>query len=307
MPAGYTAVANGKFLGSQSTGSDDRFDWAMSQPMTTWLATVAVNKFSQETALTRDGKLVRIFYPAGTSAAVADGYARAANMIDYFETKIGPYPFASYGSILVKDPALYYALETQAMSTFPDDGKQPDESFVAHELAHQWFGDSVSVAKWADLWLAEGSATYFETLWPNRKSPSDFDGAMRDLYDYAVSEGLKAPVVTNRLDLFSDRTYVRGALVLYALRQTVGDPTLFLILRHFVQDNKGGNVTSEDFIRTAVSYSGNSAVRPLLAEWIYGDTIPTLPGTTVATKKSGSVPRPAIVGGCGRDGAACRQ
>ena len=87
-------------------------------------------------------------------------------MMDFFEKVVGPYPFDAYGAVTVDDPALYYALETQAMSTFPS--TDVDDLTVVHELAHQWFGDAVTVARWRDLWLAEGFATYFEYLWPYR-------------------------------------------------------------------------------------------------------------------------------------------
>ena len=111
-------------------------------------------------------------------------------MLPFFERLVGPYPFESYGSVVVDDPVLYYALETQAMSTFPLGA--PTEEVVAHELAHQWFGNSASVAKWEDLWIAEGAATYFEVLWPNRNDPAAFDAAMRDIYDYVVAERCRA-------------------------------------------------------------------------------------------------------------------
>lgn len=143
-------------------------------------------------------------------------------MLIYFEKLIGPYPFASYGTVVVQDPILCYALETQAMSTFPDEDNVPDEAFVAHELAHQWFGNSVSVAKWEDLWIAEGSATYFEVLWPNRNDPAQFDKAMMSSYDYVAKRKLGPVVVEKPQQLFKLRTYYRGAAALYALRLKVG-------------------------------------------------------------------------------------
>jgi aminopeptidase N len=143
-------------------------------------------------------------------------------------------------------------------------------------------------------------------LWPNRNDPSGFTAAMNDLYAYAVANALGPAVVDKPADLFSDRTYVRGALTLYALRLTVGDPTFYSILRHFVQDNKGGNVTSRDFIDTAARVSGNSSVRTLLQSWLYGAALPNLPGAA-ARVAAGKVRPLTIVGRCGRDGARCAQ
>ncbi len=301
VPEGYTGVANGMLVGSKPVGSKRRFQWAMLKPMTAWLATVHVNKFKLDLSRTAGGTPIRVYAPSGVPQSHVDEYAKAGEMIGYFETLIGRYPFAGYGSVIVQDPILYYALETQAMSTFPAEAGPPDEGLVAHELAHQWFGNSISVAKWEDLWIAEGSATYFEVLWPNRDSPAGFDDAMLAIYDYVVDQELGPAVVEAPEELFSDRTYYRGAAALYALRLKVGDSSFFNILRHFVQDNRGGNVTSEDFIRTAVRFSGDGSVRPLLHAWLYEDAVPPLPGLAKRVSKPGPVPKPDIVGGrCGR-------
>ena len=301
VPEGYTGVANGVLVGSKPVDGKRRFTWAMLEPMTSWLATVHVNKFQTDVSHAPDGTPIRVYAPLGTLQSHIDGYAKAGEMITYFETLIGSYPFGSYGSVIVEDPILYYALETQAMSVFPSGSNPPDEGLVAHELAHQWFGDSVSVAHWEDLWIAEGTATYFETLWPNRDDPAGFDADMLAIYDYVVAQKLKSAVVTKPSQLFSDRTYYRGAAALYALRLQVGDSSFFNILRHFVQDNRGQNVTSEGFIRTAVRFSGDGSVRPLLEAWLYDDAVPELPGLAGRKVKQGPVPRPNIVGSrCGR-------
>ena len=251
-----------------------------------------------------------MFYTAATPKADVDNYALAAKMIPFFERLVGPYPFESYGSVVVDDPVLYYALETQAMSTFPLG--TATEDFVAHELAHQWFGNSAAVAKWEDLWIAEGTATYFEVLWPNRNDLAAFDAAMRELYDYVATEEIGPAVVDAPEDMFSDRTYVRGASALYALRLNVGDRIFFRILQTFATTYRGRNATSQDFIRVAVSVSGKQSVAGLLHDWLYEDAVPALPGYTMAASaKRSTVDVPNIVGlRCGRgvhraSGARC--
>jgi len=294
VPAPYSAIANGVVTSARTIGNSRRFVWEMRQPMTTWLATVHVNKFRAKFARTTSGKPISVFYTPATSQADVNGYLLAARMIPYFESLVGPYPFDGYGSVVVDDPLLYYSLETQAMTTFPLGAA--DEAFVAHELAHQWFGDSVSVAKWADLWIAEGTATYFEVLWPNRDDPIAFDAAMRRIYDYVVVNDIGAAVVDAPEDIFSERVYLRGAMALYALRLRVGDPTFFLILRRFAFDYAGRNATSADFIRTAVAVSHNIYVAGLLHDWLYEDAIPSLPGGDGTLARRRSVERPNVVG-----------
>ena len=301
VPAGYTAVANGRFVGSTPLNAKRRFKWEMREPMTTWLATIHVNKFQTSLTHAPDGTPIRVYAPVAVPQSHIDGLARAGEMITYFERLIGRYPFASYGSVVVDDPSLYYALETQAMSTFPSGTNPPDEALVAHELAHQWFGNSISVAHWEDLWIAEGSATYLETLWANRDNPSNFDRAMLDIHDYVVDSKLGPAVVEKPSELFSDRTYYRGAAALYALRLKVGDSSFFNILRHFAQDNRGGNVTSQGFIDLAVRFSGDASVRPLLEAWLYDEAVPALPGMAGRRAKPGPVTKPDIAASrCGR-------
>ena len=239
---------------------------------------------------------------SGIPADLAAACARAGLIL--FEVPYGT-PFIAVArahSEAIAAPAYArrtWALETQSLSIFGARGAGEDTIF--HELAHQWFGNSVSVAKWEDLWIAEGAATFFETWWQHRKDRAAFDQAMLDIYDYVVAQNLGPAVVDRPEDLFSDRTYYRGGAALYALQLQIGDSSFFNIMKHFAQDNRGRNVTSEDFIATAVRFSGDGSVRTLLESWLYDDAVPALPGKAKRTARTGPVPRPDIVGGrCGR-------
>jgi aminopeptidase N len=283
IPFGYYGIANGVPVSSYRVGSKVRSVWQMKQPMATWLATVNVNKLNVYSVRTSNGTPVRIYYPKGSPRSHAPGYALAAQMIPYFESLIGPYPFEAYGSVVVEDPALHYALETQAMSTFPSGPIPPSEASVAHELAHQWFGNSVSVAKWKDLWIAEGAATYFEILWPHRNDPASFDKAMYDNYSYVLNAKLGPAVVDTAGQMFSDRAYNRGAATFYALQLTVGDATFYKMLKTLITKYKGKNISTQNFIDTAVAVSGDVTLRPMLQSWIYDAVVPALPTTPGVT------------------------
>ena len=303
VPAAWTVAANGVLKSVRAIGMSKRFTWEMRQPMTTWLATVHVNKFNLNLTRASDGTPIRVYSTPATPPEDVAGYALAGEMLTYFEQLVGPYPFGSYGSVVVDDPALYYALETQAMSTFPVESA--DAAIVAHELAHQWFGNSVSIAKWEDLWIAEGTATYFEVVWANRGDAAGFHAEMRDLYDYVAENEVGPAVVDAPEELFTDRTYYRGAMALYALRLTVGERAFFRTLATFTTIYRGRNATSADFIRIAVLVSGKPAVRNLLNAWLYQEAVPPLPGqppvAAGAMARRAPVAPPDLVGSrCGR-------
>jgi aminopeptidase N len=300
VPSPFGGIANGKLSSYRVVGSKRRFVWEMREPMTTWLATIHVNRFGVMTTTSSSGVPVSVFSTGATPKKDIAGYALAAQMIPYFEHLIGRYPFETYASVVVDDPILYYALETQSVSTFPLGAA--DQAIVAHELAHQWFGNSASVAKWEDLWIAEGTATYLEVLWPNRDNPTAFDRKMRQMYRYVRLNELGPAVVDAPEDMFSERVYLRGAQALYALRLTVGDKTFFRILATFAAAYRGRNATSADFIRVAVSISGKPGVADLLEDWLYEDPVPPLPGEAAVTMES-TAEIPDVVGTrCGRGG-----
>ena len=215
-------------------------------------------------------------------------------MLDFIEKLVGPYPFDGYGAVMVDDPELFYALETQAMSTFQSGSV--DELTVVHELAHQWFGNAVTVAQWRDLWLAEGFATYFEYLWQHRGDRPGLEADLAGLHDFIVQEGVGPAVVSRPQDLFASNTYYRGALTLHALRLTVGDDKFSRIIRTYYRTYRNGNATSADFIEVA-SGIGGATVRPLLRAWLYEQPVPPLPGSAVAQAqalKTGPVAPPAL-------------
>ena len=153
---------------------------------------------------------------------------------------------------------------------------------MVHELAHQWFGNSVAPARWSDLWLNEGHATWYELGYAAELFGLDLEATMRAAY--ADGDRLRAevgPVARPKSGeprvLFSDNVYAGGALVLYALRQRVGDAAFRTIERAWVDERRDGVASTEDFIALATRVSGQDQTT-FLRDWLYETTTPSMPG-----------------------------
>lgn len=271
VPQGLTVVANGVL--SETIAKDDGtrvFLWEMEQPMASYLALVAIGDFVAD----RDDSAlvpIRNYFPAGASDASIAGYASTGDMMAWLSDLLGPYPFTEYGVVAV--PGFPTALEAQSKSIFNTSGV--DESVVLHELLHQWFGNSVTLAHWSDIWLHEGFATYFIALWRGKRLGADaYSTFINALWTSGMA--LKAPGNPEKADLFSWSVYARGALVLHALRSEVGDESFFKILRTFYRENAYGNVATADFIALAERLS-DTELDDFFAAWLYGEPLPDLP------------------------------
>jgi aminopeptidase N len=207
-------------------------------------------------------------------------------MMAFYIDTFGPYPFEAYG-VAVADTMLFFALETQTISLF---GAQvvPDavtgviteasdaEVVVAHELAHQWFGNSVTPKNWEDIWLNEGFATYASALWiDHRYGSRTFDRMMRSFYNN-ISRREYTPGDPIDDGLFNTGVYQQGAWTLHALRLKVGDETFFGILRTYVERYQYGNASTADFIALAEELSGED-LQPLFDDWLYSGGVPPVP------------------------------
>jgi aminopeptidase N len=293
VPEPLTAAANGVPGKVRDLGDRRRFTFVMDEPMTTWLAAVHVNRFEVSRRTAKSGTPVRVYATRNTTRKAVEGYMKAADMLPVFEGWFGPFPYGSYASVAVDDPSLSYALETQALSVFPSGWY--GESVVAHELAHQWFGNAVAVRAWKHLWLAEGFATYVEMLWEDRDDPKAFSAAMRALHDYVAARKVGPAVVEDGSQLFTDRTYYRGALALWALELRVGTPTFRGIVRRWARDFNGRSVTTKDFVAHAARVSGDPGVTGYLNDWIYADTVPALPAEVAGMAPAGPEALPFAV------------
>ena len=265
---------------TQDNGSSTTYVWQMTDPMATYLATVHIGRYEMVTATGPGGVVRRDYFPLGTPDSVKASFVPIAQMMQFMSERIGPYPFAAYGVALLSIPT-GWALETQTLSTYgasAANGQGWDEAEVMHELAHEWFGNSVSPATWQDVWLNEGFATYFQWLWQeHNEGPTAFNASVQEVYAAMLAQDIGSPLPQQQPGMFTDATYQRGAWTLHALRLTVGDVVFFKILRAYYQRFAGSHASTADFIATAVEVSGQPAVELLLRDWLTGPNLPAQP------------------------------
>lgn len=290
VPAPYVVAANGALVDTDEAGERVSYTWDMNYPMATYLATVNIQTFEERTDESESGVHIRNYFPEDLANAGERVFGKQAEMIDYFETVFGPYPFDQYG-VVVADVNLGFALETQTISLF---GKNviergvmasgaPAESVIAHELAHQWFGNSLTPATWRDIWLNEGFATYAQILWAEHEyGPEAANQLLGQFYGeirnpVLAMRGVAAPADPPTDRLFNTSVYLRGGWTLHALRLHIGDDAFFELLLEYAARYKYGNVTTQDFIDLTVEISGDETAAELLNAWLYEDAVPDVP------------------------------
>ena len=290
-PKGLTAVANGLPLAEERRADTTTWAYRTRHPMATELAQVSIGR---STVLHRTGPYrlpVRDVVPTKDREQLEPWLKKTPDQISWMEDKVGRYPFETYG-VLVADARTGFELETQTLSLFekelftrPEFPEWYVESIMVHELAHQWFGDSVSPATWSDLWLNEGHATWYEALYAEEKARQPLEKRMR--YAYRLSDSWRAaggppaapkgPRPGEKISIFRPVVYDGSALVLYALRQEIGRSDFEAVERAWVHTYRDGNATTADFVRLASEVSGRN-LDGFFDAWLYGAKTPPMPG-----------------------------
>ncbi|QES47872.1 zinc metalloprotease [Streptomyces venezuelae] len=296
-PDGKTAVANGLPLAAPhrvATGTAaaaTTWTYRTRHPMATELAQVSIGTSAVVHRTGPHGLPLRDVVPAADRERLEPWLKKTPGHLAWMEERVGPYPFETYG-VLIADATTGFELETQTLSLFErgifTGAGYPEwyvEAVMVHELAHQWFGDSVTPRTWSDLWLNEGHATWYEALYADGLGKYSLERRMKEAYQrsdqWRAAGGPpaapKGPEPGKKISLFRPVVYDGSALVLYALRQEIGSAAFDRIQRRWVAEHADSVAGTEDFVRLASQEAGRD-LTAFLQPWLYGKKTPPMPG-----------------------------
>jgi aminopeptidase N len=274
--SGYHVVANGRLDSGRVRGSRTTWVYEQAEPMAPYLAALHVGRY-EEVDVAASPIAIRAVLPAALVQPFEVAFARQAEMVEVFSERFGPYPFeAGYRVVVTEDP-LEIPLEAQGMSVFGVnhlDGTH--ERLIAHELAHQWFGNCVTASSWRDIWLHEGFACYAEWLWSEASGgpPAAHHATVHHARLSTLPQDLRL-ADPGPVDMFDDRVYKRGALTLHELRGRLGDAAFFKLLRRWVKEHQHRTASTDDFTALAERVGG-VALDDLFRTWLDELALPAL-------------------------------
>ncbi|MFJ2650766.1 M1 family metallopeptidase [Streptomyces sp. NPDC087420] len=316
VPENLTAVANGLPEEKNRAGATTTWTYRTHHPMATELAQVSIGKSA---VLHREGPRglpVRDVVPAADAAKLERWLKKTPAQLRWMEQQVGPYPFETYG-LLIAAAETGFELETQTLSLFErslftrsEYGESYVDAIMVHELAHQWFGNSVTPRNWSDLWLNEGHASWYEALYAEEYGKKPLEERMRSAYE--MSDGWRAgggppaapapPTPGHQISLFRPVVYDGSALVLYALRQEIGASAFQRLERLWVRQHRDATATTADFTALASAVAGRD-LSGFFRVWLYGKKTPPMPGhpdwrteTTPANRPGGRDTAPGAAG-----------
>jgi len=301
VPAGLEAICNGIPLGSHTANGWTTWRWAELTPMISYLSTATIGDFRIKRSFHHGQPMILAFDKDLPPLLADDALGRTAEITDFLAGKFGEYPFEANGGIVDDFDKLFFALENQTRTVYSkfffDETTTTGETYVvAHELAHQWYGDSVGVQQWDDIWLNEGFATYAEWLWSERLGEGTPQEIFDFLYDQPLTEDYWAPPPGDPgVDqLFDATVYVRGAMTLHALRMTIGDADFRKVIRGWYARNRNGHGSTKEFINYAERVSGEQ-LDALFQAWLFTDTKPAYPGPAAQRTAAAPTAVPNVV------------
>ncbi len=283
VPRDWIAVSNGRLVDARAADGGRVFHWRQELPHVNYLIALAAGRF--EVASERwDGVPLEYYVPKGATKLVPLAFRETKDMMDFFSKVTGqPYPYPKYAQVVITD-FTFGGMENTSMTTLVettlhDENARPNyetEGLVSHELAHQWFGDYVTMKAWPHIWLNEGFADYFEELWfEHRFGKDEFHlRMMNEASGYIDEDGdnYRRAIVTTKFhspeDMFDAHTYQKGACVLHMLRYVLGDDLWWKAIRHYVRKHAMQVVETNDF-KLAIEEATGRSLDWFFNEWLY--------------------------------------
>ncbi|WP_104820640.1 M1 family metallopeptidase [Kitasatospora sp. MMS16-BH015] len=277
-PSPFTVLAGGRLLTRTTRASSTTWVYEQSAPTSPYLVTVSIGHYRPVPVAARPAVPQTGYVPDRLVPAFTRDFARQPEMMAYFGEVFGPYPFGEY-AVVIADEELDVPVEAQGVATFGTNhlgGGWERERLIAHELAHQWFGNSVTIADWRHIWLNEGFAKYAEWLWSEHAGGPV--AASHALAAHRLLAGLPQDLVLadpGRKLMFDDRLYQRGGLAVHALRLALGEQPFFAMLRGWAELNRHGVVGTADLVAHAARYTA-TPLGPLFEAWLERPELPQL-------------------------------
>ena len=292
VPDPLFALSNGVLLSRTAHAAEGTttFHWKLAEPHPAYLVMLAVADFEEEHDEV-DGLPVSYYALRGHGSALRRSLGRTPEMIRLFSRLLAqPFPWEKYAQVVVSD-FIFGGMENTSATTLYERALLDEraaldvdtESLVAHELAHQWFGDLLTCREWTHAWLNEGFATYYEHVW--REHAEGHDAYLyeieHDLDAWSEEDGARyrRAIVDNRwaapIDLFDRHLYQKGGLVLHALRQQLGDDAFWRGIRLYVARHRGTAVETRDLLRAMEDATGRS-LEAFFDQWVLRPGMPIL-------------------------------
>ncbi|HEY1977842.1 MAG TPA: M1 family aminopeptidase [Candidatus Baltobacteraceae bacterium] len=293
VPKGTFALGNGALVERKDDGANTIFRYRQDVPHSTYLMTMVAGPFVEVAQGTAGESDTPVFYYVlpGREADGERAFGKTPRMVEVYEKRTGmPYPYARYSQIAVSD-FIFGGMEntsatTQTDRTLHDETAHLDFSsdpLVAHELAHQWFGDLLTCRDWSHAWLNEGFATFFEAIW--READLGYEEYLYHIFECVEeyqredADRYRRPIVCNTyrspIEIFDRHLYEKGAAVLHMLRGDLGDARFWRAIRHYVERNAQRNVETIDFIRAIEEATGRN-MRAFFDQWVFRGGHPEL-------------------------------
>lgn len=273
-PTDATGVSNGRLLSSNEANGRRRWVWHTAQPMASYLVFAAIGDFELVKGPGPAGVDVTYAFPPGMTAEQRKGFDELPDILAFFSKTFGPYPFDAAGAVVVRS-TLGLALENQTRPLFGTDALGAGVVWaLPHELAHQWFGDAVSPARWQDVWLNESFATYADWLYKSARDGIPVEQVRKE-NPVPQHTGL-AVTDAEAAATFDGTIYEGGATALHALRLEIGSEKFFELVRRWFHDYNGKSATTEDFEALAEEVSGRD-LDSFFQTWLDSPDQPDLP------------------------------